>query len=133
MNCEVGGLDENIGPNASHQILPADQLSVVFKQRNQDLQSATSERHRLIAFQQQKLRRKQTKGSEQNSCWRCAGCSSSFFEQWSGSIGTLNGASDVELRFEMKLLRASESRSRSHNDLTYLGGPNPRKDQCDVT
>jgi hypothetical protein len=31
MNREVGGLDENIRPNASHQILLADQLSVAFK------------------------------------------------------------------------------------------------------
>jgi len=45
MNREVGGLNENIGPNASHQILLADQLSVAFKQSNQDFPSATSERH----------------------------------------------------------------------------------------
>jgi hypothetical protein len=44
MNREVGGLNENIGPNAGHQILIADQLSVAFKQSNQDFQSATSER-----------------------------------------------------------------------------------------
>ena len=36
MNREVGGLNENIGPNASHQVLLADQLAVAFKQSNQD-------------------------------------------------------------------------------------------------
>ena len=81
MNREVGGLNENIGPNASHQILLADQLSVAFKQSNQDFQSATSERHGLVAFQQKELRSKQTKRSERNFCWRCAGWFGSFLEE----------------------------------------------------
>ena len=34
---------------------------------------------------------------------------------------------DVELRFEMKLLKASESCSRSHNDLAALAGLMPAK------
>jgi len=54
-------LDENIGPNASHQILLADHLSVALKQSNQDFQSATSERHGLVAFQQKELRSKKAK------------------------------------------------------------------------
>jgi hypothetical protein len=61
MNRDVGGLNENIGPNASHQILLADQLSVAFKQSNQDFQSATSERHGLVDFQQKELGSKQAK------------------------------------------------------------------------
>ena len=61
MNREVGGLNENVGPNASHQILLADQLSVAFKQSNQDFQSATSERHGLVDFQQKELGSKQAK------------------------------------------------------------------------
>ncbi len=112
MNREVGGLNENIGPNASHQVLLADQLSVAFKQSNQDFQSATSERHGLVAFQQKELRSKQAKRSERNFCWRCAGWLGSFLEEGPGRIRTLNGASDVKLRFEMKLLQASESCSR---------------------
>ena len=64
MDCEVGLLDEYIGPDASHQVLLADQLAVAFKQRNQDLQSATSEGHGLVALQQKKLRGKQAKRSE---------------------------------------------------------------------
>src|SRR3954452_2837583 len=120
MNREVGGLDENVRPNASHQILLADQLSVAFKQSNQNFQSATSERHGLLAFQQKELRSKQAKRSERNFCWRCADWFGSFLGEWPGRIRTLNGASDVKLRFEMKLLEASESCSRSHNDLAYF-------------
>jgi hypothetical protein len=51
----------------------------------------------------------------------------SFLEEWPGRIRALNGASDVKLRFEMKLLQASESRSRSHNDLACFGRANPAK------
>ena len=57
MDGKVGGLDENIRPNASHQFLLTDQLTRAFKQHNQYLQSTTSERHRLVGFQQKKLRR----------------------------------------------------------------------------
>src|SRR5437660_12276612 len=131
MNREVGGLNENVGPNASHQILLADQLSVAFKQRNQDFQSATSERHGLVAFQQEVLRSKQAKRSERNFCWRCAGWFGSFLEEWPGRIRTLNRASDVKLRFEMNLLQASESYSRSHHDLDCFCKANPRKAATD--
>src|SRR3954462_15589805 len=128
MNREVGGFNENIGPHASHQILLANQLSVAFKQSNQEFQSATSERHRLVVFQQKELPSKQEKRSERNFCWRGAGWFGSFLEQWLGRIRTLNGASDVKLRFEMKLLQAPESCSRSHNDLACFDRANPRKD-----
>jgi hypothetical protein len=40
----LAGSMKTLGPNASHQILIADQLSVAFKQSNQDFQRATSER-----------------------------------------------------------------------------------------
>jgi hypothetical protein len=101
--------DESIGPNASHQVVLADQLFVAFKQSNQDFRSATSERHGLVAFQQKELRSKQAKRSDRNFCRRCAGWFGSLLEEWPGRIRTLNGASDVKLRFEMKLLQASES------------------------
>src|SRR5262245_3252647 len=130
MNREVGGLNENIGPNASHQILLADQLSVAFQQSNQDFQSATSERHRLVAFQQKELRSKQAKRSERNFRWRCAWFGS-FLEEWPRRVRTPNGASDVKLWFGMKLLQASESCSRSHNGLTCFGRAKPRKDASD--
>jgi hypothetical protein len=61
---KVGGLDENIRPNASHQFFLTDQLTRPFKQHNQDLQSTTSERHRLATFEQKKLRRQQSKRSK---------------------------------------------------------------------
>src|SRR5438552_14113363 len=131
MNREVGGLNENIGPNASHQILLADQLSVALKQSNQDFQSATSESHGLVAFQQTEPRSKQAKRSERNFCWRCVGWFGSFLEEWPGRIRTLNGASDVKLRFQMKVLRASESCSRSHHDLACFCKANARKDASD--
>src|SRR4051794_21785616 len=44
--------------------------------------------------------------------WRCAGWFGSFLEVWPGRIGTLNGASVVTPRFEMKLRQASESCNR---------------------
>src|SRR5215471_6335655 len=49
MDREVGRLDEDTGPNPSHQVLLADQLAAAFKQSDQDFQSATSEMHRLVA------------------------------------------------------------------------------------
>src|SRR5215471_10412747 len=61
---EIGGVDEKLGPNASSQVLPADKLASPFKQSNQDLQGTASERHGLLALQQKKLRRQQTKRSE---------------------------------------------------------------------
>jgi hypothetical protein len=63
---EVGRVDKKIGPNASGQVLFADQLAAAFKQSNQDIQGAASERHGLVALQQKKLHRKQAKGSERN-------------------------------------------------------------------
>src|SRR5215469_10391916 len=57
MDREVGGLDKDIGPNPSHQVLLADQLTPAFKQGNQDFQSPTPERYGLVALLQKKLRR----------------------------------------------------------------------------
>src|SRR5215510_1465864 len=64
MDREVGRLDKDIGPNPSHQILLADQLTAAFEQSDQDLQRTASKRHGLVAFQKKELCRKQTKGSE---------------------------------------------------------------------
>jgi hypothetical protein len=64
MDGQIGGLDKNIGPNASHQFLLTDQLTWAFKQNNQDFQSTTSEGHWLVAFQQKKLCREQAKRFE---------------------------------------------------------------------
>src|ERR1700730_4749953 len=47
--------NRDIGPNARHQILLADQLTRTLAQNNQDFQRATSERYWLVAFQQKKL------------------------------------------------------------------------------
>ncbi|UWU73526.1 hypothetical protein N2603_25945 [Bradyrhizobium huanghuaihaiense] len=131
MNREVGGLNENVGPNASHQILLADQLSVAFEQSNQNFQSATSERHGLVAFQQKELRSKKAKRSERNFCWPCASWFGSFLKAWPGRIRTLKGASDIKLRFEMTLLHPFESCTRLHNDLACFARANPRKDATD--
>ena len=64
MDREVGGLDKDIGPNSSRQVLFADQFTAAFKQSNPNLQGTTSEWHGLVAFPQKELRRKQTKRSE---------------------------------------------------------------------
>jgi hypothetical protein len=112
MDREVGRLDKDIGPDPSHQVLLADQLTAAFKQGDQDLQRATSEAHGLVAFQQKKLRRKQAKRSEGNIGWGGAGRSGSFQQEWSGRIRALNGASGVKPRFGMKFLQAFESCSR---------------------
>ncbi|MGY8668406.1 hypothetical protein Q3C01_39385 [Bradyrhizobium sp. UFLA05-109] len=66
MDREVRGLDKDIGPNPSHQVLLTDQLTAAFEKSNQYLKSTTSETHGLSFFQQKKLRRKQAKGSEGN-------------------------------------------------------------------
>src|SRR4051812_31927414 len=127
MNRQVGWLNENIRPNASHQILLADQLSMPFKQSNQDFQSATSETHGLVAVQQKELSPKQAKWSERDFRWRCARWFGSFLKEWPSRIHTLNGAFDLKLRFGMKLLQTSESCSRSHNDLACFDRANPRE------
>jgi len=85
----------------------------------------------LSSSSKKELRSKQANQSERNYCWRYAGWFGSFLEEWPGRIRTLNGASDVKLRFEMKLLQAPESYSRSHNDLARFGRANPRKDASD--
>ena len=86
----------------------------------------------LSSSSKKELRSKQAKRSERNFSWRCAGWFGSFLEEWPGRIRTLNGASDVKLRFEMKLIQASESCSRSHNDLARFDRANPRKDASDT-
>jgi hypothetical protein len=66
MDCKVGRLDKYVGPNPIHQFLLADQLTWSFKQHGQDLQSATPQAHRLVAFEQEKLRRAQAERPEHN-------------------------------------------------------------------
>src|SRR5215471_4745062 len=78
MDRQVGRLDEDIGPNARHQLLLADQLAAAFKQSNQDLQRATSEGHGLVALPQKKLCRKQAKRSERYFGRSGAGRSNSY-------------------------------------------------------
>jgi hypothetical protein len=132
MDREVGRLDKDIGPNPSHQVLLADQLTSAFEQSNQDLQSATPERYWLISLQEKKLRWKQAERSECNTGWGGAGRAGSFPEEQPGRIWTLNGVSDVKPRFGMKLLQASENRSRSHCDLACLSRAIPGKDAGDT-
>src|SRR5262249_9218827 len=90
MDGQIGRLHKNTGPDASHQVLLADQRPWALKQGNQDFQSTTSERHRLVAFEQKKLRGHKAKRSERNFAWR----GSDRF-----------GWSDVTPRFRMKLRR----------------------------
>jgi hypothetical protein len=113
-----------------HAVFPARRAAKPRKS-NQDFQRASSERQRLSSSSKKELRSKQVKRSERNFCWRCAGWFGSFLEEWPGRIRTLNGASDVKLRFEIKLLQAPESCSRSHNDLARFGRVNHRKDDSD--
>jgi hypothetical protein len=66
MDGQIGRLDKDIGPNAIHQFLLADQLTWSFKQRDQDFQSATPKAHWLVAFEQKKLGREQAERPECN-------------------------------------------------------------------
>src|SRR6516165_4868130 len=109
MDREVGRLDKDIGPNARHQLLLADKLAATFKQSNQDLQSATSEGHGLVALPQKKLRRMQAEWPERNFGWSGSGRSSLFLGEWLVRIRSLNGASHVKSRLGIKLRQASES------------------------
>lgn len=74
---------------------------------------------------------KQAKRSERNVCWPCAGWFGTFLEERPGGIRTLNGASYRKRRFEIKLRRASESCSRSHDDLAWFDRVNPSKGASD--
>jgi hypothetical protein len=109
MDGEVRRFDEDIGPNPSHQVLLADQLTATFKQSNQELQSATSDRHGLIAFKQKKLRRKQAKRSERNFRWGGAGRNGSLLEERRIGMRTVNLVADAKPGFGMELRQASES------------------------
>ncbi|WP_246791277.1 hypothetical protein [Bradyrhizobium commune] len=99
----------DIGPNPSHQVLLADELTAPLKQNGQDFQRPASDPYGLIAFQQKKLRRKQAKRSERNVGWSDAGRCRLLLEDRSDHMSTLNGVSDIEARFGVKLLQASES------------------------
>jgi hypothetical protein len=66
MDSKIGRLDKYVGPNPTHQFVFADQLTWSLKQHDQDLQSATPEAHRLVAFEQKKLRRAQAERPERN-------------------------------------------------------------------
>jgi hypothetical protein len=103
MDREVGGLDENIGPNTSHQILLADQLTASFKQSDQDLQGSASKSYGLVALPQEKLRRKQAKWSKRNSGWSGAGRSNSLLDEWLVQITSLKGTARIKSRFGIKL------------------------------
>src|SRR6516225_9507012 len=96
---QVGRLDEDIGPNARHQLLLADQLTAAFNQSNQDLQSPTPERYGRVALPQEKLRRKQAERSERYFGRSGAGRSSSVLGEWLVRITSLNGPSYVKSRF----------------------------------
>ena len=61
---EIGRLDKDVGPDASHQLLLGNQIAGTFQQNNQDFQRAASEMHRLIPFQQKKLSGEQSKRPE---------------------------------------------------------------------
>src|SRR5262245_54146404 len=79
MNREICRLDKGIRPNPSHQVFLTDQLAAAFKQRNQDLQSTASKGNLLVAIQQEKLRRKQSKRSECRS--RCLHHNLPYFDR----------------------------------------------------
>ena len=58
---QIGMPDKDIGPDAIHQFLLADQITCALEQDDQDFQSTTSEGNRLVAVQQKKFRREQAK------------------------------------------------------------------------
>jgi len=100
---KTAGLDKYVRPNPSHQFLLADQLTWAFEQHGEDFQSAPSEGHWLVPFQQKKLSREQAKRSERNFGWRGVGGFGSLREEWLVRIRTLGCASLVSSRFGMKL------------------------------
>jgi hypothetical protein len=69
VDAEIGRLDKNTRPNASHQFILADQFTWAFEQNNQDFQSPTSKGHSSETFQQKKLCWEQAKRSKQNFGW----------------------------------------------------------------
>nr|WP_229182126.1 hypothetical protein [Bradyrhizobium oropedii] len=64
MDREIIWLDIDVWPNANHQLLLADDLTAVFEQNDKKFEGATSDRDRLLAFQQKELSGKQTKPSK---------------------------------------------------------------------
>jgi hypothetical protein len=80
MDREIGRLDKNVRPNASHQFLPGDNLTGALQQNNEDFQSTASKGHRPVAFQQKKARRQQAKRPECNLGWRDVGRFSSLLD-----------------------------------------------------
>ncbi len=64
MDRKIALHDGRARPDAGHQLLLADQLAGALDQGYQDIESTTAEANRLVAVQQEPLRRKQAKGSE---------------------------------------------------------------------
>src|SRR5215470_11034939 len=124
MHAEIGGLDKNTWPDASHQFLFADQLTRAFKQNNQDLESATSEQYWLVAFQQKKLCRNESKQSERNFSWRGADPFRSFREGWLDRVRPSNDACHAKPWFGMKVGQCGRLGPRQtfvHGNLACVG------------
>ncbi len=63
---EVALLDKGVPPRAGHQFVFANQLARTLDQSDEEIERATAEANRLVAFEQQALLREQTKGSERD-------------------------------------------------------------------
>ncbi len=66
MDRKIAFHDDGIGPNAGHQLLPGDRLAGPLDQCDEDVPGTTAEAHKLIAFQQKALLRKDVERAEQD-------------------------------------------------------------------
>ena len=66
MNPECVFVNESAGPDQRYQLVFADKFPWALNQRYQNLKRPAAEPNRRLAFQQQPLRRQQTKGTKRS-------------------------------------------------------------------
>src|SRR5882672_3276584 len=59
LNLQVRLFDERLWPRASHQLFLADHFAATLDQSDENVEGAIAEPHRIVALQQQPLRRKE--------------------------------------------------------------------------
>src|SRR5205823_6747641 len=60
LDLQVRVFDEGFRPGSGYQFFLADNLAGAFEQRRKDVKGTAAEAHRLVAFKQQPLRRKES-------------------------------------------------------------------------
>ena len=110
MDAEVALLDEGVGPDFPHQVVLADQLAARFDQRNQEVEGAAPEPHRLVAFDEQLPRRIEPERPEGQTV--IGGGGGGGFVGQERSLGARAGSADSYMRASMTVKPARQGGRR---------------------